>query len=267
MPEEIKTDETAGANPAAGFEVHLDSFSGPLDLLCHLVETREFDALKLNLTQVVQQYISFLVNARGATLNEMADFFAFASRLVLRKVNSLFPQSEEAETDAGQTDEDLCELITSEEELAGIIARYRPYRAAARMLGKLKEKREKYFLRVTDEEDNYYYDIGNLDALALKWWETLALYEERSSAEKYASDAMIWEEIPDAVPEERQIEERMDELLSLLRGGRMSFAGLLSEKNTKTVIVTLLALLEMSRLGMVHIIQTETLGGVEIAAV
>lgn len=267
MPEEIKTDETAGANPAAGFEVHLDSFSGPLDLLCHLVETREFDALKLNLTQVVQQYISFLVNARGATLNEMADFFAFASRLVLRKVNSLFPRSEDAEADEPQADDEDGGLITSEEELAEIIARYRPYRAAARVLSGLKEKREKCFLRVTDEEDNYYYDIGNLDALALKWWETLALYEERISAEKYSSDAMIWEEIPDAVPEERQIEERMDELLLLLRGGRMSFAALLSEKNTKTVIVTLLALLEMSRLGMVHIIQTETLGGVEIAAV
>lgn len=266
MAEEIKTGEIAGENRAVGFEVHLDSFSGPLDLLCHLVEAREFDALKLNLTEVVQQYISFLVNAKGATLNEMADFFAFASRLVLRKVNSLFPRGAE-ECDSADSGGEEGELIMNEEELAEIIARYRPYRAAARHLGELKEKRDKCFLRVTDEEENYYYDIGNLDALALKWWETLALYEERISAEKFGNDTMIWDEIPDAVPEERQIEQRMDELLSLLRGGSLSFGALLAEKNAKTVIVTLLALLEMSRLGMVHIIQTETLGGVEVAAV
>ena len=57
----------------AGFEVQLGSFSGPLDLLCHLAESREMDAVKLNLTELVTQYIDFLVRAKGATLNELAD--------------------------------------------------------------------------------------------------------------------------------------------------------------------------------------------------
>ena len=119
---------------------------------------------------------------------------------------------------------------------------------------------------MTDEEDNYYYDIGDLETLAAKWWEILALYEERTRAAEYEEDTVLWDEIPDAVPEERQIEERMDELLRIVRGRRLSLRELLSDRNPKTLIVTLLALLEMSRLGMVHIIQTETLGGVEIAA-
>ena len=70
--EEEKILENNGENRAAGFEVRLGSFSGPLDLLCHLVESREMDALKLNLTELVTQYINFLVQAKGATLNEMA---------------------------------------------------------------------------------------------------------------------------------------------------------------------------------------------------
>lgn len=266
MTEETKANGNIGENKAAGFEVRLGSFSGPFDLLCHLVESRELDALKLNLTEVVGQYISFLVKAKGATLNEMAEFFAFASRLVLRKVNSLFPQSAE-DDETGEAPLDDCEgFIEGEGELAEIIERYRPYRAAGLLLGSLKEEREKCFLRVTDEEDNYYYDIGDLDTLALKWWETLALYEERVHAERYDEESTLWDEIPDAMPEERQIEERMEELISVLRGRKMSFGELLADKSAKTVIVTLLALLEMSRLGMVRIIQPETLGGVEIAA-
>lgn len=245
----------------SGFEVHLGSFSGPLDLLCHLVESREMDAVKLNLTELVTQYIDFLVRAKGATLNELADFFSFASRLLLRKVDSLFPDR------APAPDEILPEEdFVSEEELEFIVNRYRPYRAAARWLAAAKEERERCFLRVTDEEDNYYYDIGDLEMLASKWWELEASIEESRAAAQYDEDTMLWDEIPDAVPEERQIEERMDELMRIVAGRRLPLGELLSERNKKTLIVTLLALLELSRLGMVHIIQPETLGGVEIAA-
>ena len=246
----------------AGFEVHLGSFSGPLDLLCHLVEAREMDAVKLNLTELVTQYIDFLVRAKGATLNELADFFSFASRLLLRKVDSLFPDRAPAPDEIAPEEDDF----VSEEELAFIMNRYRPYRAAARWLAAAKDERERCFLRVTDEEDNYYYDIGDLEMLASKWWELEARLEESRAAAQYDEEAMLWDEIPDAVPEERQIEERMDELMHIVAGRRLPLGELLAERNKKTLIVTLLALLELSRLGMVHIIQPETLGGVEIAA-
>ena len=52
-----------------GFEVQLGAFSGPLDLLCHLVESREMDPAQLNLTELVSQYVSFLVNSKRTTLD------------------------------------------------------------------------------------------------------------------------------------------------------------------------------------------------------
>lgn len=256
--------ESGAENAQAGFEVRLSGFSGPLDLLCHLVEAREMDALSLNLTELVTQYIDFLVRAKGATLNEMAEFFSFASRLLLRKVHSLFPGQEPEDSSELLPDD---EAVESEEELRFIIGRYRPYRAAARRLAAFKAERERSFLRVTDVEDNYYYDIGDLETLASRWWETCARYEERIRAAEYDGEAMLWDEIPDAVPEERQIEERMEELRRIVACGRtLPLAELLTDRNPKTLIVTLLALLELSRMGEVHIIQPETLGGVEIAA-
>lgn len=258
MPEE--NNQLILNSEATGFEVRLGSFSGPLDLLCHLVEARELDAVRLNLTELVTQYVEFLVRAKGATLNELAEFFTFASRLILRKVDALFPGREPEEALPVE------DYIQSEEELAGIISRYRPYRAAARHLAAAKLERDKCFLRVTDEEDNYYFDLGDLETLASKWWETLARYEERIGADNFGEESAIWDEIPDAVPEEQLIEDKMDELLRRVKGHRMSFAELLAEKTPRQLIVTLLAALELSRLGLVHIIQTETLGGVEIAA-
>lgn len=265
MDSEItNSDNTVVQGERRGFEVQLGAFSGPLDLLCHLVESREMDPAKLNLTELVSQYVQFLLESKRTTLNEMAEFFAFASRLLLRKVRSLFPQQsgDEAEEDISED-----EYIETEEELQRMLENFRPYRAAAAHLAALQAEREGSFVRIVDEESTPFYDIGDLYSLSSRWWELLDRYNERRRRDRDdADDDMLWDDIPDAVPEERQVEERMDELLALVRGKRLHLTELLGERNKKTLIVTLLALLEMSRLGMIDIIQNETLGDVEIAA-
>ena len=246
-----------------GFEVQLGAFSGPLDLLCHLVESREMDPAQLNLTELVSQYVSFLVNSKRTTLNEMAEFFSFASRLLLRKVHSLFPAQRDSGEDEGFADEDP---FADEDELRRMIEVFRPYRNAAAHLAALQRERERSFVRIADEESTPFYDLGDLYGLASLWWQLLDRYNEKRYAGNCGEES-LWEDIPDAIPEERQVEERMEELLRSIRKKELSLRDLLEEKNKKILIVTLLALLEMSRLGMVRIKQSETLGDVMVAAV
>lgn len=245
-----------------GFEVRLADFSGPLDLLCHLVDIREMDPVKLNLTELVSQYVRFLVESKRTTLNEMAEFFSFASKLLLRKVHSLFPSQQAEPMEESPLDDD--EGYT-EEELLRMLEAFRPYRAAAAHLAERQRMRERCFSRVFDEEAAPFYDLGDLYSLAVRWYELLDDYSRRGAASAW-DDGGVWDDIPDAIPEERQVEERMDELFSIVREGkRLSLKEFLSEGSRKTLIVTLLAILEMSRLGMVRIEQDETLGDVFVA--
>lgn len=263
MTEESKEAATAVSSDNLGFEVQLGAFSGPLDLLCHLVESREMDPAHLNLTELISQYVRFLLNSKRTTLNEMAEFFSFASRLLLRKVHSLFPsQSSDYEAD-DVFDEDGTE---TEEDLRRMIEIFRPYRNAAGALAKFQQERERSFVRIADEDAAPFYDLGDLYGLASLWWDLLNRYNERTRGDSH-DDYDPWDDIPDAVPEERQVEQRMDELLHQIKGKSSSLGDLLNERSRKGLIVTLLALLEMSRLGMIHISQSETLGDVVIAAV
>ena len=246
-----------------GFEVQLGAFSGPLDLLCHLVEGREMDPAQLNLTELVSQYVSFLVNSKRTTLNEMAEFFSFASRLLLRKVHSLFPRQRDAVEEEELHDE---EPFADEEELRRMLEAFRPYRKASVHLAVLQRERERSYVRIADEESTPFYDLGDLYGLASLWWQLLDRYNEKRCLGDFNEES-LWEDIPDAIPEERQVEERMEELLRSIRKKELSLRDLLEEKNKKILIVTLLALLEMSRLGMVRIKQSETLGDVFVAAV
>jgi len=246
-----------------GFEVRLTAFSGPLDLLCYLVESREVDPAKISLTELMSQYVMFLLENKRTTINEMAEFFSFASRILLRKVNALFPSSSAEDQERCDSEELFCD---SDEELMRMLEAFRPYRAAAAYLLKLQSKRERCFVRVTDEESRPFYDIGDLYSLASKWWELLDRYNEREKGDANESD-FVWDDIPDAVPEERQVEQRMDELLQQVRGRSLMLKELLCERDRKTLIVTLLALLEMSRLGWVRLSQNEgDFGDVRIEA-
>lgn len=247
-----------------GFEVKLGAFSGPLDLLCHLVDNREMNPANLNLTELVSQYVKFLIESERTTLNEMAEFFSFASRLLLRKVHSLFPNKQLEELD---TETDAEDYIQTEEELLQILENFRPYRNAASFLSVRQQQREKCFTRVWDEETAPFYDLGDLYGLSVKWWELLEQYDERRRDSLCGTDDNVWDEIPDATPAECSVESRMEELAAELKGNRVFLRDLLLEKNKKYLIVTLLALLEMSRLGIVDLIQSETLGDVEIASV
>lgn len=253
-------------NPREGFLVTLGDFSGPLDLLCHLVETRAMDASTLKLSDLLAQYVSYLLSTRKATLAELAEFFSFASRLLLRKVRALIPgTADDGEDEAASFSEE--EAVFTEEmdeaTLAELLERFKPYRAAAALLAARKEARELSFVRVCDEGGPPWFDIGDLYGLATLWWGLIEVHDRRRSAG--TRDGFLLE-VPDAVPEEVLVDQRMEEVRAVLAelGGTRLRA--LLDRYPGELVVTLLALLELSRLGRLRLCQEEVWADVEVAA-
>lgn len=247
------------------FSLTLGDFSGPLDLLCHLIESRAMDASTVRLTDVLSQYVSFLVTNGRATLVELAEFFSLASRLMLGKIRSLLPRAaEDPEDDASGVEDEIFDEEADEEALRAMLVRFMPYRAAASLLLRLQTEREAYFTRDGGEGGEPWFDIDDLYGLASHWW---SLIDERSRSRASRTEVGFMAEIPDAVPEEILVEQRMDEVQQHLREqGSATFSGLIERFGSGGVIVTLLALLELSRLGKLDMVQAEPWGDVEIAA-
>ncbi|MDR0765096.1 MAG: segregation/condensation protein A [Synergistaceae bacterium] len=249
------------------FEITLDDFSGPLDLLCHLMETSAIDASSVRLTDVLSQYASYLFASNKATLSELAEFFSLASRILIRKVRSLFPgaESKEEGPDAEPgADGEFGDGELTEETLAAALERFKPYRNAAAWLGGMKAERERSFARISGEERPPWFDIGDVYGLSTLW---RSLLDEYSASKARSARDDFMEEIPDAVPQEIQVDRRMDELRELLaEKGALTLSAALTRFGAGALIVTLLALLEMSRLGAIRLTQTEEWGDVGIEA-
>jgi segregation and condensation protein A len=230
------------------------------------VETSAIDASSVKLTDVLSQYVSYLLTSKKATLSELAEFFSLASRILIRKVRSLLPRTdgEDADADANPGAEDGFADELSEETLAGMLERFKPYRNAAARLDGMKTERERSFTRISDEGGPPWFDIGDLYGLSTQWWNLIEEYS-RSRARSTRDDFM--DEIPDAAPQEIQVDRRMDEIRELLaREGAVTLSAALARFGAGALIVTLLALLEMSRLGAVRLTQAEEWGDVGIEA-
>jgi segregation and condensation protein A len=88
----------AVAKPATlgslGFVVRLDAFSGPLDLLLHLLREEQLDIADIPIARIADQ---FLAAIHDLGLNQAADYLEMASRLVRLKAQMLLPRNQEGE--------------------------------------------------------------------------------------------------------------------------------------------------------------------------
>lgn len=86
----------AGAGPGTGetFVVELESFSGPLDLLLHLIREQQLDISDIPIARIADQFLQ-AIHELG--LNQAADYLEMASRLVRLKVQMLLPRHGEEE--------------------------------------------------------------------------------------------------------------------------------------------------------------------------
>jgi len=72
-----------------GFVVELDQFSGPLDLLLHLIREDEVDITDLPIAKIADQFLA-VINELG--LNQAADYLEMAARLLRIKAQLLLPR-------------------------------------------------------------------------------------------------------------------------------------------------------------------------------
>ena len=127
QPISIQADPAATPLPAPDFEVRLDVFAGPLDLLLHLIESRQLDVISVPLAEMADAYVEHLARHPVAA-EQLADFVAIASQLILLKSRRLLP-GEPAPSVTDADDE------PDEEELRRRLIEYRVLRDAARALG------------------------------------------------------------------------------------------------------------------------------------
>src|SRR5215468_3895999 len=120
--------ESAPGHPGGGFEVHLDNFEGPFDLLLALISKHKLDITEIALSAVTDEFISYIGALAGRwELDQASYFLVVAATLLDLKAARLLPSG-------GVDDEEDLALLEARDLLFARLLQYRAYKEAAAMM-------------------------------------------------------------------------------------------------------------------------------------
>ncbi|MDR0346633.1 MAG: segregation/condensation protein A [Nocardiopsaceae bacterium] len=135
-----------GKAPSGGFEVHLDVFEGPFDLLLGLISKHQLDITEVALSQVTDEFIAYIrARADGWDLDQASYFLLVAATLLDLKAARLLPAGEV------EDEEDLA-LLEARDLLFARLLQYRAYKeVAAVFAGRMAAQARRFPRRVPIE--------------------------------------------------------------------------------------------------------------------
>lgn len=219
------------------YEIKLEEFQGPFDLLLHLVNKNEIDIFDIPIASITSQYMEYIGKMKEKNMELTSEFILMASRLIEIKSKLLLPVEEDDEG----------EEIDPREELAQRLYEYKIFKEISAYM---KEKESLYMKTYFKDPEYIPFD---------KDVETEVDVQELLKALRnvLASNNLILEgedkDVHTIQKEVVRIEDKIRDLEVLLQENptirfSMAFKG---SKSVQTVVVTFLALLQLVKNNMV----------------
>ncbi len=242
---------------AAAWSVQLPHFEGPLDLLLHLCQKHELNIIEIPIGFVTEKYLEYLAVMQLMQLDVAAEYLVMAATLAHIKSKMLLPAPPPGQEDeAGDEDE-----IDPREALIRRLLEYQKYKDAGERLAARGVAGRDVFLRGAPLEEA---TSTGLPPLA-----ELPLYSLVEAFQRVLDRSKV-KLSHDIVADRISLSDRIAQLSDTLKvRKRMAFEDLFDGLATKfDLVITFLALLEMTKLRMTRLLQTEPLGPlyVELAA-
>ena len=224
--------------PPDALEVFLEAFEGPLDLLLYLIRRQHFNILDIPLAQVTRQYLEYIEQIRRTNLELAAEYLLIAAMLIEIKSRMLLPRPPAVD---GQEAED------PRAELVRRLLEYERIKLAARELDALPQAgRDFWRVQVAVERSaRALLPAVDVDELRAAWADVL------KRAKLHAHHQISREQI--------SVREVMSQVLRRLQDRRFAeFQDLFdTRRGTTHAVVTFIALLELTREGLLQITQAE----------
>jgi len=226
-------------------------FEGPLDLLLYLIRRDGIDVRNLPIAHITREYLSYLELMEAMDLGVAGEFLVMAATLCQLKSRELLPRDPEVELEEEEED--------PRERLVRRLIEYQRYKEASEELSLRPWLGRDVYVRPAVEVDPSDRPLArDIDAFALleSFYATLEAQAEG-------------EPVHEVELEEYSFTERVQWLLQLLDGGvAVPLSTILEKIGGRTQrVLTFLALLEITRMGMTVLEQEGHLGPIAVASV
>lgn len=234
------------------YRVELPVFSGPLDLLLHLIKQQEVDIHEVAIASILDQYLEHLAVLRDLDLADIGDFVVMASTLMEIKSRELLPSEAIA----------IEEELDAKDDLIRRLLEYKRYRDVSRRFERMSRRRQRMLdasLPMPEALGALEDDDGALDLDNVEIWALTAAFSKL--LEETGSDVMLHVGV-----ERRDVRYYIERILDRVRGGgEVSFEELFDRSEGRLGLVgTLIAILEMMKQGFLRARQERCFGPITV---
>jgi segregation and condensation protein A len=229
-----------------GFDhsVSLPIFEGPLDLLLFLIRKSEIDIYDIPIERITQQYLDILRNMENQRLEVAGEFFVMAATLMQIKSRLLLPKDEQL---PGLDDEEE-EEADPRWELVQQLIEYKKFKEAAGSINELMEEAQNILFR------EYFMKAEEKPERPLHPSDAISIWNVFNQVLRRLSEKIVIGQIHDEVV---TVAERMEDIIVELESRKkFHFSELINGPvSVHYVVSTFLALLELTRLRKINIVQ------------
>lgn len=239
-----------------GYQVKLDVFEGPFDLLLGLISKHELDVYEISVSQITREYLSYIKRMQELDLEVASEFLLVAAALLQIKSAGLLSLDQEEE----EEEEEELSYPEMKAMLIGRLVEYKQFKKASLALSQRLSNEYSYFTREVQIEDRFLNLIPDfLDGVEPENLTKLFLQI------RVQEEALLHESLHIIAPP-INIEEKIEFLLERLSSSKQSSFRELTKKcsNRLDVISAFLALLELYKQEIVDLNQAETFGDIEV---
>jgi len=246
----------------AGYQVALDVFEGPLDLLLHLVKKHELSILDIPISFVTEKYLDYLDAMAGLDIDVAGEYLLMAATLCHIKSRELLPTPELEEPEEDGEDGEAELELDPRADLIRRLLEYQKYKEAAAQLGQRPVVGRNVWSRGASTEDAV---SEGVDAEAIAPLAPFPVHKLIEAFDRVMQQAKV-KVAHDVLIDRLSVSQKIAELTDRLEAeGRFTFTSMFSflrDNVARTAaevrheaVVTFLALLEMAKLRLVAITQ------------
>ncbi len=212
----------------------INDFEGPLDLLLHLIKVAKMDIYEINTAEIINQYLDYIHHLEHQNIDVASEYLVMAAELVHLKSKMLInAEDEEPTTDF---------TINSEDELKAKLIAYQKYQEITNNFKELADKRSEVYTKYPTSLNDYWDETINLEKTmdVTDLINAFQLFKERQKFTQPLQTTITKKEIA--------VSTRIQEIRKLFNNQQqINFFDLFSQTDKPYIIVTFLAILEMSK--------------------
>ena len=221
------------------YDISLDNFQGPMDLLLHLIKQKRMDIFSIKLEIIIDEYLAYIKKWENLNLNIASSYLVMASELLEIKSRMLLPKNQEEEE------------VDLEENLINRLIEYEKYKDIIPTFKDLEEERSYYKTKSPSNILEYKKEeIIESDLTVLDLYQAYQKFLERLEDEKPIQTKVTKKELS----VDSQIKRIRDKFKI---SKRIMFQDLFEKRDKNYIVATFLAILEMSSKNEITIIQEE----------